>query len=261
MKRNLTDILTGLKRARMMMEMKRFLTLCVAIALLCQPCLAENALRQMRVANCEEWVSLREEADVHSERVAKVPYGAVVDVFGSEGMFMLCCYNGAYGYILSDYLEELGYEEYGMRFTIEEGMRYMRMVNEAAGREILSFPRIEDCVDGGDEVVGDVVGVVDGTMEIAEAHYFLVRADFQDRTNPRIRELYVDAAQYFVTLDRAVAEEMFDELMTEFEKEYQRNRGTTYLIVDRYDRVGRYVGVFDDDDGNVRFMAFMGELQ
>jgi len=57
------------------------------------------------IVNCDEWVSLRMEPDASSERVAKVPLGALVtECFEAENGFYLCAYNGLAGYIKSDYL-------------------------------------------------------------------------------------------------------------------------------------------------------------
>lgn len=59
------------------------------------------------VANCEEWVSLREHADTSSTRLAKVPLGAkVINVYDTIFDFYLCDYNGEMGFILKEYLSE-----------------------------------------------------------------------------------------------------------------------------------------------------------
>ena len=62
----------------------------------------------MKVVNCKEYVSLREEASTKSTRLAKVPLGAVVYAFIDEGEyngFFWCTYHDEYGFILADYLE------------------------------------------------------------------------------------------------------------------------------------------------------------
>lgn len=58
------------------------------------------------VVNCEEWVSLRAEPDTASERLAKVPLGAAVNVdpTNGPGKFSFCLYNDMGGYILTEYL-------------------------------------------------------------------------------------------------------------------------------------------------------------
>lgn len=59
----------------------------------------------MQVYNCDEWVSLRKEADTGSKRLAKVPLGATVENCSRTGTgFVYAEYNGIAGYILDDYL-------------------------------------------------------------------------------------------------------------------------------------------------------------
>ena len=48
---------------------------------------AEGNPTQMRIVNCDDWVSLREDADIHSERLVKVPLGEIVDVYSLECIF------------------------------------------------------------------------------------------------------------------------------------------------------------------------------
>ena len=66
----------------------------------------------MVVVNCDEWVSLRAEPSKSSERLAKVPLGAVVaDCLYPQDGFISCSYEGVRGYILEEYLEPI-IEEY-----------------------------------------------------------------------------------------------------------------------------------------------------
>lgn len=61
----------------------------------------------MRVVNCQSYVSLREKRAASSRRLAKVPLGALVLAFpesGEENGFILCVYHDEYGYILTKYL-------------------------------------------------------------------------------------------------------------------------------------------------------------
>ena len=61
----------------------------------------------MMVDNCENWVSLRKEADTGSNRLAKVPlFGIVTDAQWDPeyGDFIRCSYDGQFGYILARYL-------------------------------------------------------------------------------------------------------------------------------------------------------------
>lgn len=62
----------------------------------------------MRVINCESWVSLRELPAQNSERLKKVPLGALVyHCVKSEKGFAACQYEGVNGYILYKYLEPI----------------------------------------------------------------------------------------------------------------------------------------------------------
>ena len=81
--------------------MKRILICLLALSLLCGAALAEYRV----VANCQEWVSLREAPNTASARLKKVPLGATVDALEDVGDFALCEYDGATGYILNEYLE------------------------------------------------------------------------------------------------------------------------------------------------------------
>ena len=63
--------------------MKRLLAwlLCAALLLVLAPACAEEDTVTEYVVNCEEWVSLREKADVKSKRLTTVPLGAEVTVY------------------------------------------------------------------------------------------------------------------------------------------------------------------------------------
>ena len=64
-----------------------------------------EAYRFLRVDGCKEWVSLREEASVRSDRIRKIPLGAMVQSLGeSENGYVLVCYGGDRGYVLRRYL-------------------------------------------------------------------------------------------------------------------------------------------------------------
>ena len=64
----------------------------------------------MRIANCKEYVSLREKRAASSRRIAKVPLGAQVLAFpeaGEENGFIQCVYRDEYGYIQAKYLQPI----------------------------------------------------------------------------------------------------------------------------------------------------------
>lgn len=64
----------------------------------------DDLLVNQMVVNCDEWVSLRAAADTSSQRLAKVPLGAVVTECVRLGSFVQCVYKGQQGYISKDYL-------------------------------------------------------------------------------------------------------------------------------------------------------------
>lgn len=88
--------------------MKRLMAILLAALLLmgAQAALAEEAAsNNMQVINCDEWVSLRASADASSERLSKVPAGALVmECEPAEQGFIRCQYQGVSGYIMAKYL-------------------------------------------------------------------------------------------------------------------------------------------------------------
>ena len=69
-------------------------------------------LPNQQVYNCSEWVSLRKEDNAQSERLIKVPLGAVVTrCVGGNGTWIYCTYKGKSGYIKTDYLRYADYDK------------------------------------------------------------------------------------------------------------------------------------------------------
>ena len=67
-----------------------------------------NYVGPMRIANCDEWVSLREHPDTDSDRLAKVPLGDYVEayMYSPNPDFYVCeTADGKVGFILVKYLE------------------------------------------------------------------------------------------------------------------------------------------------------------
>ena len=89
--------------------MKRILILAVAAIMLLASAAMAQVPSEMKIVNCNEWVSLRAEPDSTAQRFAGVKLGETVRGFyGSNGDFTHCEYNGAVGYILNEYLEVMG---------------------------------------------------------------------------------------------------------------------------------------------------------
>lgn len=66
----------------------------------------DNIMGELTVLNCDSWVSLREQPDTSSKRLAKVPLGDTVDAYDYyiDPTFHVCIYKGQIGFILADYL-------------------------------------------------------------------------------------------------------------------------------------------------------------
>ena len=70
----------------------------------------DNIMPNQMVYNCDEYVSLRKSPDSSSERLVKVPKGAIVTGCVSYlGNWVLCEYKGHKGYVLSKYLKKADY--------------------------------------------------------------------------------------------------------------------------------------------------------
>lgn len=247
--------------------MKKIIILCSIIALLLSNFSLAEESRQMRIVNCESWASMRESADSHSERLAKVPLDAVVEALDIDGAFAYCVYDGIHGYILTDYLESLDerdrydFGDYWSNFTTENCWNFLQDINERS--DIISLynsMQTEGDIDGTYTIVSDIANVSNGRLYIWDGGYILVEAEIEDRANPILREVYADAAEYFITKDWSIAAEIYDNMMEEYEKEYKRNYGGVGAYVEHYEGIGRYMMTSESDDG-LKFCAFMGELQ
>lgn len=72
--------------------------------------LSDGILKNQMVVKCEEWVSLRKEPNTSSERLKKVPLGAIVTRCVTwNGNYVYCEYKGARGYIQTKYLKDADY--------------------------------------------------------------------------------------------------------------------------------------------------------
>ena len=90
--------------------MKRILAVLLSI-LICAslPALAESSyIGSMQVVNCDEWISMRAQPDPSSDRLAKIPLGAVLtDCSWVSQTFIYATYEGVSGYVLSKYVEAI----------------------------------------------------------------------------------------------------------------------------------------------------------
>lgn len=83
----------------------------MALCLLCAGMTggAEGYLGSMQVVNCEEWVSLRVQPDQSSNRLLKVPLGAIVEnCYAHSETFTYAEYEGLCGFIMAKYLSPVG---------------------------------------------------------------------------------------------------------------------------------------------------------
>lgn len=91
-----------------MMKMIRKISVLLAVVMLIGSmgltALAGSYLGDLRVVNCDEWVTLRASPSTKAASLCKVPLGAVVEGYYYNTEFTECYYNGMWGYILSSYL-------------------------------------------------------------------------------------------------------------------------------------------------------------
>jgi len=137
------------------------LFLCLLFSAAC----AENT-GWMKVVNCEEWVSLREQPDAASECLVEVPLGAIVENCSVKTKaFTYAEYGGLSGYIMSQYLDVVPVEQtYLGDMTIADCGNWIAMhlgpaEEETVIRWMAPGTRIEDCVES---IVGFVYGLCDG---------------------------------------------------------------------------------------------------
>lgn len=93
--------------------MKRIAAVLFACLLLGAAARAQDAyIGCMKVVNCQEWVSLREQPDAASECLVEVPLGAIVENCSAETKaFVYAEYNGMSGYIMAQYLQSVPVEQ------------------------------------------------------------------------------------------------------------------------------------------------------
>jgi len=91
-----------------MKTLKKQLAVLMLLMLLALPARAAEPFGWMQVTGCEEWISLRAEPDKVSERLQKIPLGALITFYSeSENGFSHVYYNGEIGYVLTEFLTDL----------------------------------------------------------------------------------------------------------------------------------------------------------
>lgn len=64
----------------------------------------DNFLGNLRVINCDSWVSLRSSPSTSASVVTRIPKGAKVEAYKYDERFYECYYNGMHGFVLNRYL-------------------------------------------------------------------------------------------------------------------------------------------------------------
>ena len=108
----------------------------------------EDMMGNMKVVNCDDWVSMRSGPSTSSKRIARIPAGTVVyDCYPDENGFIWCNLGGLCGYISSDYLAAHdkdnvpGYGEDDMLVTNCEKWVSMRSRPTSSSTQIAKVPR------------------------------------------------------------------------------------------------------------------------
>ena len=104
--------------------MKKIMALIAVLALLCAtPALADIGDR-LRVVNCNEYITLREEPSTSAASLAHIPLGASVDeLYWAGNGFVCVSYRGKTGYALSEYLSTTSTYR-GSDVSMTSGQRY-----------------------------------------------------------------------------------------------------------------------------------------
>lgn len=104
--------------------MRKLLRCLLILCLLCAHAALADVGTRLRVTNCNEYITLREEPDTSAAALARMPLGAYVDeIYGAENGFVCVSYRGQTGYALGKYLTEVENYE-GETFTPTAGQRY-----------------------------------------------------------------------------------------------------------------------------------------
>ena len=110
----------------------------------------------MEVVNCSSWTSLRAYPDTASQRLARVPLGAVVtDCYYCDEKYTYCVYDGVGGYILNNNLAFI-YGPVGYEYLEQDYLGNMQIVNCKSYAVLRDYPST-----GGNQVarvpLGDIV--------------------------------------------------------------------------------------------------------
>ncbi len=104
--------------------MRKLLCCLLILSLMCAPVALADIGAMLRVTNCNEYITLREEPDTKSAALARLPLGAYVDeLYTADDDFICVCYRGQTGYALWKYLTEFDNFE-GKTVTPTDKERY-----------------------------------------------------------------------------------------------------------------------------------------
>ena len=104
--------------------MKKLLICALVTALLCAGTALADIGDRLKVVNCNEFITLREEPSTSAAALDRMPLGASVDeIHGSTDGFLCVCYRGQTGYALSQYLA-VADDFAGKAVDLTAGQRY-----------------------------------------------------------------------------------------------------------------------------------------
>ena len=137
-----------------------FLILVFSLSFACGEETSGDALGDMKVVKCKEWVSLRQKPSTAAKRLKKVPLGATVtDCKAYSKEFVSCTYEGQSGYILAEYLEPLNPQPSTAAQTKEDdGGDYSEQIMLNASSNGYTVRAVHQLADSGEQLVVTATG-------------------------------------------------------------------------------------------------------
>lgn len=171
--------------------MKRLVVFLLVLILLAGlvPVQASGVTDVMKVINCSEWVSLREDPSTSSRRLAKVYLGELVtNCSASFDGFISCDYDGKSGFILNQYLGMTDFSDDDMILgnqMVVNVSEYANMLDSpySSGRRLTRVPVgavVTSCVSSSGNYVYCVYQGVSGYISssyLKKANYSVTRQD------------------------------------------------------------------------------------